>query len=485
MQYPGESVIALRQSYLIRRDYAELTATPAAAPRVVAVTSSHSVAWIVAFILFQSACSFALLTSAVGPLRPLMRTASFGASLLLLFFLRGHGQAHPASRAACWIMVILGLSLFHPTTNTWVSALAQATLYLAILAPLFWVPRLRIDGAGVRKIFLVLWILQSASALVGVLQVCFPGHFQPNLSSFWAERDADYLKSLTITTASGAHLFRPMGLTDTPGGAATSGFYAVLFGLGLFLTARSFFFRVACTISMFLGMAALYLSHVRSILIMLCVCLLAFLALLVWRGEGRKLSRLLVVLIVTGALSFSWAVALGGEGVTSRLGTLLSKPPEDVYYSNRGRFLEHTVNDLLPEYPLGAGLGRWGMINYYFGDKTNPETAPIWVEIQWTGWLLDGGLPLIVAYVVALLLAFGVAWRVAMRRDPEGLWLWGAVLIAYNLGALAITFNYPFFIGQGGLELWLLNAALFAATQNVRCALLSPEQLAPCSLTSS
>jgi hypothetical protein len=37
------------------------------------------------------------------------------------------------------------------------------------------------------------------------------------------------------------------------------------------------------------------------------------------------------------------------------------------------------------------------------------------------------------------------------------------LIFAYNIGAIAITFNYPLFIGQGGMEFWLLNSSLFVA----------------------
>jgi hypothetical protein len=36
-------------------------------------------------------------------------------------------------------------------------------------------------------------------------------------------------------------------------------------------------------------------------------------------------------------------------------------------------------------------------------------------------------------------------------------------MVAYDLSALADTFDYAFFIGQQGLEFWLLNTILFAA----------------------
>jgi hypothetical protein len=42
------------------------------------------------------------------------------------------------------------------------------------------------------------------------------------------------------------------------------------------------------------------------------------------------------------------------------------------------------------------------------------------------------------------------------------------MVLAYDVAALATTFNYPLFIGQGGLEFWILNASLFAAWTGTR-----------------
>ena len=81
--------------------------------------------------------------------------------------------------------------------------------------------------------------------------------------------------------------------------------------------------------------------------------------------------------------------------MSKRLQTLVADDPGKVYHSNRGHFLEDTIYNQLPEYPVGAGLARWGMMNRYFADKDDLLTPPLWVEIQWTGWLYDGGIPLI------------------------------------------------------------------------------------------
>jgi hypothetical protein len=241
-----------------------------------------------------------------------------------------------------------------------------------------------------------------------------------------------------------------------------------LFGLAFLLEARNLFTKTTCVGSIAVGLFCIYLSQVRSILVMAGVCSLTLLGMLAWRGQVARLLEVGGLLVVLVLGTFYWAVAVGGQAVTGRLSTLIEQDAGQVYYSNRGLFLEHTIVELLPEYPLGAGLGRWGMMNAYFADHGDPERQPIWVEIQWTGWLLDGGVPLILAYLAALLIACRTAYRIAIRAPAQSLAMWGALIFAYDVGALALTFNYPLFIGQSGMEFWLLNATLFAAALPVR-----------------
>src|SRR5947199_22725 len=59
--------------------------------------------------------------------------------------------------------------------------------------------------------------------------------------------------------------------------------------------------------------------------------------------------------------------------------------------------------------------------------------------------------------------AVWTAWRIARRSARGSLELWAALILAYDIGAIASTFGYPLFIGQGGMEFWLLNTALFGA----------------------
>lgn len=416
------------------------------------------------FMLLQILCQVALLVPGIGPFRIVLRMAAFGTSLLLLWILpKGDWVPHPAARAAAAALMIYVAAVMHPDGNSVVAATAQIGLNVAILAPIFWVSRLSISPRVLRSSLLLFWAFHSVSAALGVVQTYFPGKFQPAVSTVITANEMEgYMESLMIETSSGEKVYRPMGLTDIPGGAGNSGYYTVLLGIGFFLTERSAKLRAMFLGSMMLGLAVILLSQVRAILVMLCLCLLVFGCVLLRRGEVRRLAVLVQVLVAVAVIGVGTALFLGGSSVTSRIETLVSDDPTDVYKRNRGGFLTETIEVYLPEYPLGAGLGRWGMMNAYFGDNSNPTSASIWVEIQWTGWLLDGGVPLILAYVAAIFTAIWTSYQVATMEMDHPLFLWGAVILAYNFGVLALTFSYPVFIGASGMEFWMLNAALYA-----------------------
>jgi hypothetical protein len=206
-------------------------------------------------------------------------------------------------------------------------------------------------------------------------------------------------------------------------------------------------------------MTCIYLSQVRAMLVTLGIALFTLAVVL---ALTNRLGRLVVVVAISATLliaGFSVALSLGGTSVTSRLETLTSGSATSVYYKSRGLFLEHTFGELLTEYPLGAGLGRWGMMSSYFGD---PKRA-LWAEIQWTGWLFDGGILLLVLYPLAVVVAFWHAFKIARYSRNDDLGTWAALVAAYDVATIALIFSYPVFMSGTGLEFWLLNAALARA----------------------
>jgi hypothetical protein len=424
--------------------------------------------WLEAFIGLELLCQLVPALFPVGALRLALRITSYAASIALFALLPGKGRLHPAAKPAVLILAIVGLSMLHPTTNSVMAGAAQAAMYFSILAPLFWVARLPVDSSELRRVVLILWTFHTASSVVAVMQVMNPGLFPQNLSPVTAGYGAGYVESLQFKAANGALVFRPMGLSDVPGAASGSGFYAVLIGLGILLRERASWLRLLAFGSIGAGFTTLYLSQVRAMVLMLVVCVFSIIAIQIWAGEVGRAVKLSLTLATVAAASYTSAVAVGGETISRRLQTISEAQPEQVYYQNRGHFIFETIDQLLPEYPLGAGLGRWGMMNQYFGDNSDPKRALIWAEIQWTGWLLDGGIPLVLTYTWAIAAALSAAWKIAIRSNQPPLRAWAAVVLAYNIGALAMTFNSASFLSPGAMELWLLNAALYSARDHVR-----------------
>jgi hypothetical protein len=422
--------------------------------------------WAHTFILIQFGLQLLLLIPQIGLLRVPMRIASFALSLFLLVRLKPEVCKHPATNPALIVMAVLVLELgLHPQINSITAGLAQCAMYLAILSPLFWARGLKITQVGFNNLMFLMWGIHTLSSGFGVLQTYFPGKFQPSLST--VIQNSKYGgDQLLITLANGVQVYRPMGLTDAPGGAATAGFYALLFGVVIAIKYKNPILRIAGIASGGIGLFCIYLSQVRSVLVLACISMILLAVVLIRTAQIARLTMMVSSVTALFIATFSWAVAIGGQSTLKRITSLFAGSADKLYQENRGHFLQDTINDLLPKYPLGAGLGRWGMMNGYFGDNAYLESQPIWVEIQWTGWLLDGGVPLILAYVAALYFACITAWQIAINRKLGDFSLWGALVFAYNLGAIAITFNYPIFNSQGGMELWLLNSALFVAAHN-------------------
>jgi hypothetical protein len=422
--------------------------------------SATGARWFYAYLLIQIACQLALLVPTLATARIVFRVAAFGSSLAFLLLVRGRSSGSALERtllAAC--LGILALSALNPEGGGLLASFAQWTFHLAIVAPVFWGSRLHVSPRAFEKIVLILWAFATASAFAGVLQAVFPGRFQPSFSTLLAERGPTYVSAMSIQLASGEWVLRPMGLTDIPGGAASGGLYAVLLGVGVILARPFPAARVLGIVAAVAGMTCLYLSQVRSMVLMVGICLIALVAVLAF---ANRLGRMVTVLSIGGALAFvgfATAFSLGGSSMSDRLQTLTQDSPTAVYYRNRGIFLEHTFVELIAEYPLGAGLGRWGMMTSYFGE---PSRA-LWAEIQWTGWLYDGGLLLIVLYPVAVVATLWQALRIARRHARGEIGIWAALVAAYDVGTIALLFSYPVFMSTGGLEFWLLNTALMRA----------------------
>jgi hypothetical protein len=171
--------------------------------------------------------------------------------------------------------------------------------------------------------------------------------------------------------------------------------------------------------------------------------------------------RILLAGCAVLAVGFVYAVAIGGNSVSERFATLISGNPADVYKQNRGGFIQQTVEQLLPEYPFGAGLGRWGMARVY-SEPYLKETDPtsIWAEIQPTGWLLDGGFLMWVFYGSAILSSLLYAYRRATTHSDRDIRYFAGLIVMLNMIIVLMVFDSPVFNNQLGAQFWLLGSGL-------------------------
>jgi hypothetical protein len=169
---------------------------------------------------------------------------------------------------------------------------------------------------------------------------------------------------------------------------------------------------------------------------------------------------LAVGLVVVG---LSAATFLGGESVAERFSTLFEEDPRTLYYQSRGLQLENTFDEILVEYPLGVGLGRWGMMSGYFGDVAAFDAPGFFAEIQPTAWILDGGVFLLLLYSIALVVT--MAYEIALTQR---LWdahdrIVAASVVAANFGTVAMVFTFVPFGTSIGMQFWFLEGALHGA----------------------
>jgi hypothetical protein len=280
----------------------------------------------------------------------------------------------------------------------------------------------------------------------------------------------DRMNALVIKLDDGSTIFRPMGLSDSPGGASAAGQEVSVIGVGIAIIERRLLLRVLGAISAALGVFCILITQVRSAFVLGILGVVVLIIVMAVRGRLARATGLAICggVVVFGA--FAWATSIGSGVVNKRFATLTEESPEKVYYSNRGLFLEYTMEEVVFQYPFGAGLGRWGMMNSYFGNPNNLEAPAIHAEIQPTAWVYDGGLVLLFVGYLAIGWAILVSGRIAIRHRHDQVADQATIVMAYSVATLAGTFGRIPFHSQTGIMFWVLNAAVFSAALGLRIA---------------
>ncbi len=420
---------------------------------------------LIVFLCVQFLWGALLFIPGAQAIRPITRAlpylASFG--LLVLFLPRRLKGYRP--HGASWIvavLVLLVMNLLHPTSQL-TSGVAQCLFQVAITAPLFWAHKVIRSPQQLQRMLMLIFVLNLTSASLGVLQVYFPDRFMPpQFNSLGLQLNSMYVDSLTYEGRDGRMIVRPPGLTDQPGGAAVAGGLTALLGLGLLMRRQSLFMRLLLLAAISVGLAAVYLTQVRVVLLMVVGTAAVMTAVAIRQrrtGAAVWIGGSGAALVV---VAFLWASSVGGPSVDDRFLSIRDQGALQTYQEHRGGFLSLTMGEMLDQYPLGAGVGRWGMMNTYLGDSESYSSRPIHAEIQLTGWLLDGGIPMWLLYGGALLSSVLATLKLTAARD-DVLSTDVMLVIALQIFIIGFAMAGPVFNTQLGILFWTAAAGLHGA----------------------
>lgn len=396
-----------------------------------------------------------------------LRAGAYGISLYAFvawWFHRGGRREgkHPSEPWLLFATVVLVLSIAHPFTSSLTAGVGQVLLYFAILCPVFWTRGYVSTRRQLVRILLVLLVCNGINSIIGVLQVYDPDRWMPQLSPLYST-NRDMLGSVSYIGPGGRLIVRPPGLFDSPGAVCGAGTIAALFGLIIALEPIAPWKRAVSLAMAIAGVSAIYLSHVRvSLVVALAMCL-AYVVMLAVQKQTKRLAGFgaLAAGLFVGSLTL--AVLLGGQSVAERFSTLVQEDPRTLYYTSRGASVEYAFTTLLQEYPLGAGLARWGMMRYYFGDPAKLDSTELFAEVQPNAWILDGGLLLLVFYTAALAATAIYDVRLVRTLASSEDRLWATAVVAANFGTMALVFSFVPFGTAAGMQFWFLEGALHGA----------------------
>lgn len=415
------------------------------------------------FVISQTALPALLYLPGSQAIRLPIRFSAFGISLAAFAWYQVQSTTQRSrSTAQPWvaaIMSLLGLMLFHPETSSLTAGVAHMAVYFAVMAPLFWAPEFVESPEHLARLLWILLLCSGANAVVGVLQVYDPGRWLPAEFSRIVTSNDVGLGPVSYVGRNGQIIVRPPGLFDTPGAVAGPAMFAALFGVVFAVSAIPAWKRLLSLIIAGAGLAAIYLSQVRVSLVATVAMFIVYFVVAFRQGRAARATQfgILAAGLVFGSLTL--AIALGGESIAARVSTLFAKDPLTVYQGARGLQLSFTFYDLLFQYPIGAGLARWGMAAMYFG-SVNPNSPPIWAEIQFTGWMIDGGVIMVAVYLGAIATTTIMQYRLALVSAYPRLAICAAVILAANLGPAIMIISFTPFVSQIGIQYWFLAGAL-------------------------
>ncbi len=428
--------------------------------------------WIEWFIIAQTFLPGLLFIpglSQVPAFRTSTRIASYLIALVAWIWIsqRNSSQRRVAPLPARgWLILCsiwLVMQLAHPNNYSTVTAFAQVMMYITVLSPVFWAGDAMGPPRQLTRIMAILFLCNAFSATLGLAQA-FSDRFNPPVIPVMSnEYGGDNFR---IELADGRKMFRPCGLSDSPGAAAPAGATAALIGLCFALRPIGLFRRAACVVLAFIGITVIYYTQIRSTLVVLAICVLVITVMMIIRGRTGEALTLAFASAGMSIGALYWVARRMGSGVLERFRTLVDSDTGDLYRRSRGGFVWEALTRTVWENPLGHGLGWWGMIHSTFRNPTRYST--VWVEVMIPAWVIDGGFPLLILYMGAVIVTILDSLRIALKSKDPDVSAWAPLVVALNISTLALSFSFVTFVTPIGQQFWLLNTVLHVADAQAR-----------------
>jgi hypothetical protein len=423
-----------------------------------------------AFIFCQFLLPGIMFLPGTQPFRSVLRAVPYLSCLLLVPVYHSKVKRlklAPGSPLLVAALLLLTFELLHPESAL-IAGLAQLVFQICIAVPLYWGAGMVQSPARLQRLLWLVLLANGISSTLGVLQAVDPQTFlPPQFAQSVLRINPNYLEDMSYVGASGKKIVRPPGLNDTAGSAALAGLFTAVLGLGLTSDPKlKRWKRVLALFFVFAGITDIYLAQVRALFLVLVVAV-ALLALVrhyhspVFSQRWIAMAGLILI-----CASYFVAVQIGGESISSRFLGIGETGVYNSYQQNRGIFVDYTFRELLWQYPAGAGVGRWGLMNAYFGEADNLIHPPLWAEIQITGWLYDGGILMWFLYGGAIAGALVFAYRVSSRHPDPHLASLAKIILVLQLALAGACIGGPVFNTSAGIVFWVLTSALYGAARS-------------------
>lgn len=424
------------------------------------------------FIVSQAFMFAILFIPGVSMVRLLTKVVCFVTSLLAFYLVwrRGGMRERTYSFKACgMIAVLLGLlslMIVHPGTNSPISGLADIVLWTSTYCVAFWATASLRYANQLQRVFLLIFLINSTSALLGIGQFYKPNIFLPPSIGVL---EAGGLSALIpyYTLDDGTQVLRPCGMTDSPGAAAPAGVIAAIMGVVVMSSHLPMWQRMLGLALALPGGTVIYLTQVRTAILMVVLSMTALVFVMALQNRWSRVVQIGLAGMVVILGGFMWAAKEGGKSIIDRYMTLVQDSPTEVLTkSSRGQITSHTLGTMVFEVPLGAGLGRYGQVYGYFGNWAYGDM--IWVETQIAAWLIDGGIPVLLLGFATCIYALYDSLRVARTCPSSQIAHWAAGVFAINLSIFFSCFGQMPFLTNTGQQFWLLAGMTHAADRWIR-----------------